>query len=274
MNNTNLANYETLASRTCARNEDVLPRLEAMPGIAGEIFGLFPFISAYAQRADVIKKLLFYGSTPEGINKEALTRSSAIYAAALERFRSDPSAIRLLHAAIGQVTEAAEFLDSVCQSIFEGKDFDRANLLEEVGDGQWYHAEAVNALASSFAEVQRVNIEKLNTRYPDKFTAELAENRDLSKEREVLENGTKRPLRFLLPNGILDREKLDGLDWYVDHDKGCTEIKDPNGKVAEYEIVAYRDQSVSGHGATPEEAIASLAKQIEAVENRSREAKD
>jgi NTP pyrophosphatase (non-canonical NTP hydrolase) len=42
-------------------------------------------------------------------------------------------------------------------------------------------------LGSSLTDVLELNIKKLSSRYPDRFTPELANNRDTDREREVLE---------------------------------------------------------------------------------------
>jgi hypothetical protein len=42
-------------------------------------------------------------------------------------------------------------------------------------------------LDTDFAEVATTNINKLKTRFPEKFTQERAYNRDLGTEREILE---------------------------------------------------------------------------------------
>jgi NTP pyrophosphatase (non-canonical NTP hydrolase) len=45
-------------------------------------------------------------------------------------------------------------------------------------------------LGSSLGDVLELNIAKLASRYPDRFTPELANNRDTDREREVLEKNT------------------------------------------------------------------------------------
>lgn len=96
--------------------------------------------------------------------------------------------VDLLHASIGMQTEAAEFSDMLKKHFFYGKPLDKVNLREELGDQLWYIAMALRALDTTFEAVMERNIAKLKARYPDKFTEELAENRDLTKEREILEN--------------------------------------------------------------------------------------
>jgi len=94
---------------------------------------------------------------------------------------------RLLHAGIGMVTEAGEFIDALKKAMFYGTDLDRVNLREELGDILWYVALAIDELGTSFEEVQRINIEKLRARYPDKFSRDDAVARDLETERKILE---------------------------------------------------------------------------------------
>jgi NTP pyrophosphatase (non-canonical NTP hydrolase) len=94
---------------------------------------------------------------------------------------------RLLHAGIGIATESGEFLDALKKHIFYGKELDKVNLLEELGDLFWYMAIALDELGSTFEKEQARNIAKLKARYPEKFTESAAEVRDLQKERHILE---------------------------------------------------------------------------------------
>ena len=94
----------------------------------------------------------------------------------------------LLHGAIGLATEAGEMLDAIKRALFYGAELDRTNLIEELGDLEWYMAVIRDALGVDQDEVQRINIEKLRARYPEKFTQEHALERDLERERTVLEN--------------------------------------------------------------------------------------
>ena len=96
---------------------------------------------------------------------------------------------QILHAAIGLSTEAGELLDAVKKSLFYGKDFDRTNAIEELGDIFWYLALGCEALGVTFEEVQATNIAKLRARYPERFKTAQALSRDLEKEREILEAG-------------------------------------------------------------------------------------
>ena len=92
----------------------------------------------------------------------------------------------LMHAAMGMVTESGEFIDALKKLTIYGKPLDRTNLIEEIGDVQWYVALACRELGVSFEEVFDRNIEKLKVRFPDKFTSDAALNRDLDVERVAL----------------------------------------------------------------------------------------
>lgn len=95
---------------------------------------------------------------------------------------------RLLHGGIGLATEAGEFLDALKKHIFYGKEVDKVNLREEMGDIFWYCAIIADELEVDFADVMERNITKLKARYGEKFTEDAANTRDLKTERQILEN--------------------------------------------------------------------------------------
>lgn len=101
---------------------------------------------------------------------------------------SHKKALDLLHSSMGLATEAAEFQDMLKKHLFYGKTLDEVNLKEEIGDILWYCAVALDALGTDFETVMKTNIAKLQARYPQKFTEEAAIDRDLDKERKILEN--------------------------------------------------------------------------------------
>jgi NTP pyrophosphatase (non-canonical NTP hydrolase) len=108
-----------------------------------------------------------------------------------KRFSTEENT-RLMHSALGLSTEANEFLDTLKKTIYYGKNLDKVNLIEELGDLLYYTALALDVLGSSFEEAMEVNSKKLQKRYnKGEFTTEAAINRNLKVEREVLENGTK-----------------------------------------------------------------------------------
>lgn len=118
--------------------------------------------------------------------KDAIRTESTDFASMNERLTNNGTK-RLMHAAFGLSTEAGEFLDAMKKHVFYGKDLDRVNLREELGDLFWYIAIACDELNVEFEPIMQRNIEKLKARYGEKFTEEAAENRNLNKEREILE---------------------------------------------------------------------------------------
>jgi len=122
-------------------------------------------------------------NSTEYIKKAVRTESPAITAFQNINIKE----LRLLHAAIGLTGEAGEFNDALKKSIFYGQDLDEVNLKEELGDLLWYIALSCDVLETNFEELMETNIKKLQVRFPDKFNKEKSINRNLVKEREILE---------------------------------------------------------------------------------------
>jgi NTP pyrophosphatase (non-canonical NTP hydrolase) len=119
--------------------------------------------------------------------KNAIKTESRDFTAIGERLRSVENQ-RLLHGGIGLATEAGEFLDALKKHVFYGKELDKVNLREEMGDIFWYCAIIADQLEVDFTEVMERNITKLKARYGEKFSETAATTRDLQTEREILEN--------------------------------------------------------------------------------------
>jgi len=87
---------------------------------------------------------------------------------------------RILTAALGICAEGGEFTEVVKKCVFQGKPMDehtQYHLKRELGDICWYIAQACIALDISIEDVLYMNIEKLESRYPDGFEAFRSENR-------------------------------------------------------------------------------------------------
>lgn len=119
--------------------------------------------------------------------KDAMRTESSNFNPLLDSHGGEYNKERLIHASLGMQTETAEFTDEVKKSLFYGKELDVVNLQEELGDALWYIAIAMDELGTDFETEMRRVINKLKVRYPEKFTNEAAENRDLKSERAVLE---------------------------------------------------------------------------------------
>lgn len=107
------------------------------------------------------------------------------------KYREDTKQVelrdKLMHACLGLTTETAEIADQIKKSYFYGKEIDKINLVEELGDVMWYWALACRALNVNPEEVLNINIEKLRKRYPEGFDTEKYANRDLDAEHAILE---------------------------------------------------------------------------------------
>lgn len=119
--------------------------------------------------------------------KDATRTESNDFLAIGDRMK-DEGTIRLMHGAIGLTTEAGEFIDALKKHVFYGKELDRVNLSEEMGDIFWYLAIIADELEIDFETVMKTNIDKLKARYGETFSKERAEKRDLDSERKILEN--------------------------------------------------------------------------------------
>lgn len=72
----------------------------------------------------------------------------------------------MVHAAIGISGETGELLDMVKKAWIYGKDFDRENAVEELGDIEFYLEAFRQATGITRNEVLVANINKLSKRYP------------------------------------------------------------------------------------------------------------
>jgi phosphoribosyl-ATP pyrophosphohydrolase len=92
--------------------------------------------------------------------------------------------IYLQHSTVKSVSAK---LGTVLFHSINGRVFDRVNLVEEIGDVMWYLALLADELGVSFEEIWEKNINKLRQRYPEKYSVEQSEHRDLASERKILE---------------------------------------------------------------------------------------
>jgi NTP pyrophosphatase (non-canonical NTP hydrolase) len=93
----------------------------------------------------------------------------------------------LQHMFYGQISEIGEAVSMLKSHYVYGKDFDMTNMIEELGDTAWFLVGACTILGINASDVLEKNIAKLQARYPEKFSEEKANNRDLLHEREILE---------------------------------------------------------------------------------------
>lgn len=101
--------------------------------------------------------------------------------------------IDLVHAALGLASEVGELADALKKAWMHGRALDRINIAEEIGDVLWYCAIAARALGNGMdlESCAALNIKKLYTRYPEKYSDERSAGRDTNAERAVLEGGAE-----------------------------------------------------------------------------------
>jgi NTP pyrophosphatase (non-canonical NTP hydrolase) len=195
-----VANFIPDALRTCSPNfhGDKVTISQLIAAIQAGI--------AAANRLDRMKKALFYGrdyvendARPQVTVAEASENAAMIIGGVMPVSRHvDTFAYeQLFHAILGNFTEAGEQLEAWLKTYLFGGEIDAVNMREEFGDNLWYLAIGMNAVERMTGEtcdfeteMARV-INKLKQRFPDKFTADAANNRDLAAERAVLEGGEK-----------------------------------------------------------------------------------
>lgn len=87
----------------------------------------------------------------------------------------DADAANLLHMAVGIAGEAGEIIDAVKKHVIYGQRLDRINLIEELGDMEFYLEGLRQEIRVTRETVLRGNIVKLSKRYSEgRFTNEQA----------------------------------------------------------------------------------------------------
>lgn len=90
----------------------------------------------------------------------------------------DPFKCELLHMSMGISGESGELLDAIKKHVIYGKDLDIENVIEELGDLEFYLQGIRNLLELHRETIIIINQEKLNCRYHQgTYTDEQAINR-------------------------------------------------------------------------------------------------
>ena len=90
----------------------------------------------------------------------------------------------LINGVMGLCGEAGEAIDLVKKHLAQGHPLDTARLAAELGDVAWYLAETAHAIGYDLETVLRMNIEKLERRYPQGFSAEQSIHREAEAPEE------------------------------------------------------------------------------------------
>lgn len=124
--------------------------------------------------------------TNEEFIENVLTTENKDYEGIARRL-SNPLILRLMHASDIIHTESGELKDQLKKHVYYGKTLDQVNIKEELGDLLYGVGLAIHVCGLTFEEVMEFNSKKLKSRYGDKWSKEKAINRDLNKERNILE---------------------------------------------------------------------------------------
>lgn len=150
---------------------------------------------AVTEILDGVKKQVFYGNstklltkTEESVNQleqmVAILREGLTTESLNDVIDVDP---RVFHGIIGLVTESGELSEILLDGV-NSKPIDKIHVAEEmIGDIGWYQAISCDTLDIDYYQALTNVIEKLKVRYPEKFSNELAANRNLIAERIELE---------------------------------------------------------------------------------------
>lgn len=83
----------------------------------------------------------------------------------------------LLNGVMGLNGEAGECIDLVKKYLFQGKPLDKEHLAKELGDVAWYLAVTAQGLGYDLETIFKMNIAKLEARYPNGFEVQKSEHR-------------------------------------------------------------------------------------------------
>jgi len=140
-----------------------------------DIDHLFANFTKFGQIVDKRKRALFYGKP---ISEETAHKAGNC---AANLYNGELRTYNILHMIMGLITETAEFIEGFQKG-------DAVNVKEELGDILWYLAILASEYDLSLEDCAEANIAKLRARFGDKFTAHDAINRNVDKERTILEN--------------------------------------------------------------------------------------
>lgn len=96
--------------------------------------------------------------------------------------RLTPASAHATHMVLGIAGEAGELVDAVKKHTIYGKPIDRENVVEELGDLEFYMEGLRQGLGITREETIEHNITKLHTRYPDHTYTDTAAIRRADKQ--------------------------------------------------------------------------------------------
>jgi len=179
--------------KQAVRTESVKQTIEVDSGILIELMAMHV---AVTEMLDGIKKAAFYNNTSKLEDlRMKYAEVAKLHSDNMKMLNSNELSkdkfelnTRIFHGILGIATESGELMQALLSSIINvGTNMDSVNIQEELNDINWYQAIIHDELNLNWEDGLRKNIEKLRARFPEKFTEHDANNRNLEKERQILE---------------------------------------------------------------------------------------
>ena len=105
------------------------------------------------------------------VNEPAKNDLDVFQEEALRSMRNDlPYEAICSNMCMGLAGETGETVDIFKKHIYQGKDLDINDVIEEIGDILWYIANLCNVNKITMKECMESNVEKLRKRYPNGFS--------------------------------------------------------------------------------------------------------
>lgn len=116
-----------------------------------------------------------YKTTPDSRHADIVRALSKTGEAILADM--NPKKAHLLHMAVGVSGEAGELLDAIKKHVIYNKPLDCDNVIEELGDLEFYLRGIRQALVIGRTRILEANIAKLTERYGETYSNEAAQAR-------------------------------------------------------------------------------------------------
>lgn len=142
-----------------------------------------------SQKMDKSQKMLLEVSVSgHTYNEDAPLSANAYQGAAMTTKKELGFVNNLHHAMYGMMDETGELANAIKANLVYGKNLDKLNVIEELGDNLWFASLMADTLGVPLAVVMEANIAKLQVRYQEGYADAKALGRVTELEREAIAN--------------------------------------------------------------------------------------
>lgn len=122
---------------------------------------------------------LMYTGIKKAEEQEAIPRSVLYTEFVYDLIKKYPDTpdMEFCHAAMGVTGEAGELCDALKKIAIYGNEPDRENIIEELGDLNFFMTDIQNKFNISDEEIIEANVKKLQKRYPKGYSNQAAQER-------------------------------------------------------------------------------------------------